>query len=71
MKNQRKNDEKEEEMNEWTTKKMILHVMIKMILALITLKHNLGLSILSFETMNLGPHYVPKKFILIERGYLD
>ena len=24
-----------------------------------------------FETMNLGPHYVPKKSILIERGYLD
>ena len=49
---------------------MIFHVMIKMILGLITLKHNLGLSILLFETMNLGPHYVPKKSILIERGYL-
>ena len=46
-------------MNEGTTKK-ILHTMIKMILGLITLKHNLGLSIISFETMNLGPHYVPK-----------
>ena len=57
----------------WTKgqRKMILHVMIKMILGLITLKHNLGLSILSFETMNLGPHYVPKKSILIEQGYLD
>ena len=71
MENQRKNDEKEEEMNEGTTKKMILHVMIKMILGLITLKHNLGRSILFFETMNLGPHYVPKRSILIEHGYLD
>ena len=42
-----------------------------MTLVKITLKHNLGLFILSFETMNLGPHYVPKKSILIERGYLD
>ena len=53
MENQRKNDDEEEEMNEGTTK-MILHVMIKMILGMITLKHNLGLSILYFETVNHG-----------------
>ena len=50
----KKNDEKEKEkeMNEGT--------MIKIILGQITLKHNLGLSIISFEIMNLGPYYVPK-----------
>ena len=42
-----------------------------MILGLITLKHSLGLLILSFETINPGLHYVPEKSILIERGYLD
>ena len=66
MENQKKNDEKERWIKrQW---KMIFH---EMILGLITLKHNLGLSILSFKTMNLGPHYIPKKFILIECGYLD
>ena len=44
---------------------------IKMIPGQITLKHNLGLFIISIETMNLGLRYVPEKFILIERGYLD
>ena len=43
----------------------------RMILGLITLKHRLGLLILSFETINLGLHYVPRKSILIEYGYLD
>ena len=43
----------------------------KMILGLITLKHNLGLFILSFEIINLGLHYVLKKSILIKYGYLD
>ena len=43
----------------------------KMILGLITLKHNLGQFILSFKTMNLGLHYVPNKSILIKHGYLD
>ena len=64
----KKNDEKEKEMNEGTTKK-ILHTMIKMILGLITLKHSLGLLILSFGTPNPGLHYVPKKSILIKYGY--
>ena len=50
---------------------MVFRVMIKMILGLITLKHNLGLFILSFETISPGLYYVPKKSILIERGYLD
>ena len=62
MENQRKM------MNEGTTKK-ILHTMIKMILGLITLKHSLGLFILSFGTPNPGLHYVPKKSILIKYGY--
>ena len=44
---------------------------MKWSLVKITLKHNLGLFILFFETINLGLHYVPEKFILIERGYLD
>ena len=44
---------------------------IKWSLVKITLKHNLGLFILSFETINPGLHYVPEKSILIERGYLD
>ena len=44
---------------------------IKMILGPITLRYNLGLFILFFETINLGLHYVPEKSILIERGYLD
>ena len=48
--------------------KMIFH---EMILGLITPKHSLGLLILSFETSNPGLHYVPKKSILIECGYLD
>ena len=66
MENQRKNDEKERWIKrQW---KMIFH---EMILGLITLKHNLGISIISFKTMNLGPHYVPKKSILIKCGYLD
>ena len=43
----------------------------KWFLSLITLKHSLGLFILSFETMNLDLHYVPEKSILIECGYLD
>ena len=43
----------------------------RMILGLITLKHNLGLSILSFGTINPGLHYIPEKSILIEYGYLD
>ena len=47
---------------------MIFH---EMILGLITLKHSLGLLILSFETPNSDPHYVPEKSILIEHGYLD
>ena len=42
-----------------------------MILDLITLKYNLGLFILFFETMNPGLHYVPEKSILIKHGYLD
>ena len=50
------------------TIKMIFH---EMILGLITLKHNLGLFILSFETINPGLHYIPEKSILIERRYLD
>ena len=33
---------------------------IKMILSQITLKYNLGLFILSFETINPGLHYVPE-----------
>ena len=41
-----------------------------MILGLITLEHNLSLSILSFETVNYDLYYVPEKFILIECGYL-
>ena len=66
LENQRKNDEKERWMKrQW---KMIFH---EMILGLITLKHSLGLLILSFETPNPDPHYVPKKSILIECGYLD
>ena len=44
---------------------------IKWSLVKITLKHNLGLFILSFETINPGLHYVPEKSILIEHGYLD
>ena len=43
---------------------MIFH---EMILGLITLKHSLGLLILSFGTPNPGLHYVPEKSILIER----
>ena len=43
----------------------------RMILGLITLKHSLGLLILSFETINLGLHYIPEKFILIECEYLN
>ena len=68
--NQRKMNEKKE-MNERTTKNDFFRVVIKGILGLITLKHNLGLLILSFGTPNPGLHYVPKKSILIERGYLD
>ena len=41
---------------------------IKWSLVKITLKHNLGLFILSFETINTLHTW---KFILIERGYLD
>ena len=52
-------------------RKMIPHVLIKMILGLITLKHSLGLSILSFGTINPGLRYIPEKSILIEHGYLD
>ena len=59
MENQRKKDKK----NDPSRDK-------KMILGLITLKHNLGLFILSFETINPSPHYVHKKSILIECGYL-
>ena len=66
-----KNDEKEEEMNEGTTKNDLSCNDKKMILGLITLKHNLGLFILSFETINPDLHYVPEKSILIECGYLD
>ena len=54
-----------------TTKNDFFHVVIRGILGLITLKHNLGLLILSFGAPNPGLHYVPKKSILIERGYLD
>ena len=61
-----KNDEKKDEWK--NNEKTVFH---KMILGLITLKHSLGLLILSFETPNPGLHYVPKKSILIERGYLD
>ena len=43
----------------------------KMILGLITLKYNLSLFILSFETINPGLRYVPEKSILIECRYLD
>ena len=42
-----------------------------MILGLITLKHSLGILILSFETPNPDLVYIPKKPILIECGYLD
>ena len=42
-----------------------------MILGLITLKHSLCLLIPFFGTSNPGLHYVPKKSILIKRGYLD
>ena len=52
-------------------RKMIFRAMIKMILGLIILKHNLSLFIFSFGTLNPSLHYVPKKSILIERGYLD
>ena len=62
MENQRKNDEKEEEMNEGTTKNDPSYN-DKMILGLITLKHSLDLLILSFGTPNPSLHYVPKKFI--------
>ena len=41
----------------WMKGQMIFH---EMILGLITLKHSLGLLILSFETPNPGLHYVPK-----------
>ena len=44
---------------------------MKWSLVKITLKHNLGLLILSFGIPNPGLHYVPRKSILIERGYLD
>ena len=44
---------------------------MKWSLVKITLKHNLSLLILSFETRNHGLHYVPEKSILIERGYFD
>ena len=44
---------------------------MKRFLVKITLKHNLGLFILHFETMNPGLHYVPEQSILIEPGYLD
>ena len=65
-KRNKKNEKNERWMKgQW---KMIFH---EMILGLITLKHSLGLLILSFETLNPGLHYVPKKSILIERGYLD
>ena len=70
IQNQRKNDEKEEEMNERTTKNdpscndkndhWSDHP-----------KTQFGSIYLFFETMNIGPHYVPEKSILIERGYLD
>ena len=51
MGNQRKNDKKKER---WMKKrwKMIFH---EMILGLITLKHSLGLLIISFETPNPEP----------------
>ena len=42
-----------------------------MILGQITLKYNLSLFIFSFATINPGLHYVSKKSILIEHGYLD
>ena len=70
MENQRKNDEKEEEMNEGIMKND-LSCMIKIIIGLITLKHNLGQFIHSFGTINPGLRYIPEKFILIECGYLD
>ena len=44
---------------------------MKWSLVKITLKHNLDLFILSFETMNPDLHYIPKKSILIEPGHLD
>ena len=69
MENQRKK-RKEREMNTRTTKNDPSRD-IKMFLGQITLKYNLGLFILSFETMNPGLHYVLEKSILIERGYVD
>ena len=67
LENQRKNDEKWET-NEKTMKN---DSFMKWSLVKITLKHNLGLFILSFETINPGLHYVHGKSILIEYGYLD
>ena len=66
-----KDNEKEKRWKRETNErqwKMIFH---EMILGLITLKHGLGLLILSFGTPNPSLHYVPRKSILIERGYLD
>ena len=66
--NQRKMNEKRDEWKD--NEKWFFRVMIKGILGLITLKHNLGLLILSFGAPNPGLHYIPKKSILIECGYL-
>ena len=60
----RKKDEKEDKENDPSCDE-------KMIFGLIILKYNLGLFILSFETINPGLYYVPEKSILIEHGYLD
>ena len=57
----RNGESKEKEKKErWIKKKQWKIIFHEMILGLITLKHNLGLFILSFETMNPGLHYVPK-----------
>ena len=56
MENQRKNDEKK--IDEWKDNEK--WSFMKWSLVKITLKHNLGLFILSFETINHGIHYIPK-----------
>ena len=66
MENQRKKRRKRDEWKDnekWS--------FMKWSLVKITLKHNLGLFILSFKTMNPGLHYVPEKSILIKHGYSD
>ena len=67
---QSKNARKGTKKRKWRIEKMMEKRIKKMILGLITLKYNFGLFILSFESINPGLHYVPRKSILIECGYL-